>query len=82
VTDGGDRDRLLSALRAELAWPGHPAVLVIEDVHWADDATLDALRFLIRRVAGLPAVLILTYRDDELSREHALHGLLGQASPQ
>lgn len=80
VTDGGDRDRLLSALRAELDWPQHPAVLVIEDVHWADDATLDALRFLVRRIAGLPAVLVLTYRDDELGRDHALHGLLGLAS--
>jgi len=47
-------------------------VLVIEDVHWADDATLDALRYLIRRIGNLPAVLVLTYRDDELSREHAL----------
>ena len=80
VTDGHDRDRLLSALRAELDWPGHPAVLVIEDVHWADDATLDALRYLIRRIGGLPAVLVLTYRDDEVSREHALAGLLGQAA--
>ncbi|HEY2281753.1 MAG TPA: tetratricopeptide repeat protein, partial [Streptosporangiaceae bacterium] len=80
VTDGSDRDRLLAALRAELDWSGHPAVLVIEDVHWADDATLDVLRFLARRVAALPAVLILTYRDDELHREHPLHGLLGLVS--
>jgi DNA-binding CsgD family transcriptional regulator/tetratricopeptide (TPR) repeat protein len=80
VTDGGDRDRVLAALRAELTWPEHPTVLVIEDVHWADDATLDALRYLIRRIADLPAVLVLTYRDDELNREHPLHGLLGQAS--
>ena len=68
VTEGGDRDRLLTALRAELSWPEHPAVLVVEDVHWADDATLDALRYLIRRMAGLPAVLVMTYRDDELGR--------------
>ena len=80
VTDGSDRDRVLAALRAELTWPEHPTVLVIEDVHWADDATLDALRYLIRRIADLPAVLVLTYRDDELNREHPLHGLLGQAS--
>jgi len=80
VTDGHDRDRLLSALRAELDWPEHPAVLVIEDVHWADDATLDALRYLIRRIGSLPAVLVLTYRDDELSRDHPLTGLLGQAA--
>src|ERR1700744_1182017 len=80
VTDGSDRDRLLAALRAELDWAGHPAVLVIEDVHWADDATLDALRYLARRIAALPAVLVLTYRDDELHREHPLHGLLGLVS--
>jgi DNA-binding CsgD family transcriptional regulator/tetratricopeptide (TPR) repeat protein len=80
VTDGSDRDRVLAALRAELTWPEHPTVLVIEDVHWADDATLDALRYLVRRIAGLPAVLVLSYRDDELTREHPLHGLLGQAS--
>jgi DNA-binding CsgD family transcriptional regulator/tetratricopeptide (TPR) repeat protein len=80
VTDGSDRDRVLSALRTELTWPEHPTVLVIEDIHWADDATLDALRYLIRRIADLPAVLVLTYRDDELNREHPLHGLLGQAS--
>jgi DNA-binding CsgD family transcriptional regulator len=80
VTDGSDRDRVLAALRAELTWPEHPTILVIEDVHWADDATLDALRYLTRRIADVPAVLVLTYRDDELDREHALHGLLGQAS--
>ncbi|HYV77251.1 MAG TPA: AAA family ATPase, partial [Streptosporangiaceae bacterium] len=80
VMDGRERDRVLTALRTELTWPDHPTVLVIEDVHWADDATLDALRYLIRRIADLPAVLILTYRDDELNREHPLHGLLGQAS--
>ena len=80
VLDGSDRDRLHAALRAELSWHEHPTVLVIEDIHWADDATLDALRYLIRRIADLPAVLVLTYRDDELNREQALHGLLGQAS--
>ncbi len=80
VADGSERDRVLTALRTELTWPEHPTVLVIEDVHWADDATLDALRYLVRRIADLPAVLVLTYRDDELNREHPLHGLLGQAS--
>ncbi len=80
LSDGGDRDRLLAALHAELDWAEHPAVLAVEDVHWADEATLDALRYLIRRIAVLPAVLVLTYRDDELGRDHGLQGLLGQAS--
>jgi DNA-binding CsgD family transcriptional regulator/tetratricopeptide (TPR) repeat protein len=80
LADGGDRNRLLDALRAALSWVGHPTVLVVEDVHWADEATLDALRYLVRRVAGLPAVLVLTYRDDEIGREHPLQHLLGLVS--
>ena len=80
LTEGGDRHRVYDALRAELTRAPHPAVLVIEDVHWADEASLDALRFLVRRVERLPAVLVLTYRDDELSREHPLRHLLGQVS--
>ena len=79
VQDGSDRDRTLAALRSELAWAQHPTVLVVEDVHWADDATLDVLRYLVRRIAHLPAVLVLTYRDDELTRDHPLHEVLAQA---
>lgn len=80
LRDGSDQDRVLAALRGELDWPGHPTVLVMEDVHWADEATLDALQFLVRRVARLPAVLLLTYRDDELTHEHPVQGLLGMVS--
>jgi predicted ATPase len=68
VLDGGDRDRLLAALRAELDWPDHPAVLVVEDVHWADDATLDALRYLIRRIAGLHGLLGQASRSEQVRR--------------
>lgn len=76
VTEGGDRHRVHEALLEEL----RGAVLVVEDVHWADEASLDALRFLVRRMERLPALLVLTYRDDELSREHPLRHLLGQVS--
>ncbi|MFF4054531.1 ATP-binding protein [Streptomyces sp. NPDC001668] len=76
VTEGGDRHRVHEALLEEL----RGAVLVVEDVHWADEASLDALRFLVRRAERLPALLVLTYRDDELSREHPLRQLLGQVS--
>jgi DNA-binding CsgD family transcriptional regulator/tetratricopeptide (TPR) repeat protein len=80
LESGGDRNRLLDALRAELSWSGHPTVLVVEDVHWADEATLDVLRYLVRRVAALPVVLVLTYRDDEIGRDHPLRQLLGLIS--
>jgi DNA-binding CsgD family transcriptional regulator/tetratricopeptide (TPR) repeat protein len=71
----GDREEVFDALREELS--RRPAtVLIVEDVHWADEATLDALRFLARRIDDLPSVLVLTYRD-ELERDHPLNRLLG-----
>ncbi|WP_394428405.1 ATP-binding protein [Streptomyces sp. SGAir0957] len=80
LRDASDRHRVHEALRAELAGAPHPAVLVVEDVHWADEASLDALRYLVRRVEKLPAVLVLTYRDDQLGRGHPLRQLLGLVS--
>ena len=75
----GERDQVMDALLEELQQPP-PSTLVVEDVHWADEATVDTLRFLVRRIAKLPVVLLLTYRDDELSRDHPLTQLLGDAS--
>ncbi|HEY8474252.1 MAG TPA: AAA family ATPase [Natronosporangium sp.] len=77
---GGDRDRVLVALHEELDQPNRPTVLAIEDVHWADEATGDALRYLVRRIATLPAVVLLTYRDEELTEDHPLRQLLGLAA--
>ncbi|MEV5965250.1 AAA family ATPase [Kribbella sp. NPDC051952] len=57
-----------------------PTVLVIEDVHWADDATLDLLRYLARRVDQLRLVVVLTFRDDEIDARHPLRLLLGALS--
>ena len=76
----GDRDTLFAALLDELDWTGHATVLVVEDVHWADEATLDLLRYLVRRVADLSAVLLLTYRDDEVDGGHPLRRLLAGAA--
>jgi len=47
-----------------------PVVAVVEDAHWADEATLDLLVFLGRRVADSPAVVLVTYRDDEVGPGH------------
>jgi DNA-binding CsgD family transcriptional regulator/tetratricopeptide (TPR) repeat protein len=78
--ESGDQGRVSDSLRAELDWPEHPTVLVVEDAHWADEATLDVLRFLVRRIASLPAVLVITYRDGELTRSHPLQQVLGLAA--
>jgi DNA-binding CsgD family transcriptional regulator/tetratricopeptide (TPR) repeat protein len=54
------------------------SVLVLDDVHWADEATLDVLRLLVRRVESVPALVIATYRDVELDRTHPLRRMLGE----
>jgi len=53
-----------------------PAILIIEDVHWADHATMDLLKFLVRRIAFIPCLLCLSYRDDEVTLGHPLSTLL------
>jgi ATP/maltotriose-dependent transcriptional regulator MalT len=56
-----------------------PVVLVIEDMHWADQSTMDLLAFLIRNQWSLDGVLIVaTYRSDDLHRTHPLRPLLAE----
>lgn len=76
LREGADRARLFEAVLQE-AGREPPTVLVLEDVHWADAATLDLVRFLGRRIASVPALLLLTYRDDELDPGHGLRAVLG-----
>ena len=54
-----------------------PVIAVVEDAHWADEATLDLLRFVGRRLAGTGGLLVVTYRDDELPFEHPLRTVVG-----
>jgi DNA-binding CsgD family transcriptional regulator/tetratricopeptide (TPR) repeat protein len=54
-----------------------PAVAVFEDVHWADEATLDLLLFVGRRIADCGGLVVATYRDDEVGRDHPLRMVLG-----
>lgn len=76
------RDRLFDATLAALVRPEPLRVLVVEDAHWADDATLDLLRFLGRRVRDVPALIVVTYRDDELDPTGPLQHALGQLAAQ
>ena len=57
-----------------------PYLLVIEDAHWADDATLDLLRHLARRVHGCHAVVVVTYRPEDVGRGGGLPLVLGDAA--
>ncbi|HUG14111.1 MAG TPA: BREX system ATP-binding domain-containing protein, partial [Thermomicrobiales bacterium] len=53
-----------------------PLVLVLEDLHWSDPASLDLLRYLARQLQQHPILLVATYRADEVTAEHPLYPLL------
>lgn len=68
--------RFHALLLEELAAPPRPTLLVLEDVHWADQATVDAVSVIGRRIVAVPAVLILTVRTGELDPGHLLPAAL------
>ncbi len=72
-----DRHRIISAFLALLRADGGPWIAVLEDVQWADEATLEVLKVVGRRAAQLRAIVIATYRDDEVGPDHPLSIALG-----
>jgi predicted ATPase/DNA-binding CsgD family transcriptional regulator len=75
--DGDAREELFRAILTALAARQEPVVVIGEDAHWADGASLDILRFLGRRIGELRFLHVVTYRDDELGGNHPLRLILG-----
>jgi DNA-binding CsgD family transcriptional regulator/tetratricopeptide (TPR) repeat protein len=71
---------VVAALVEELPRRG-PALLVVEDLHWADEATLDVVRLLGRRIESMPLLVVLSYRDEHVDRGHPLRIVLGDLPP-
>ena len=79
LSAGAAQEELFAAFLDELTAPDPhrpSSVVVVEDAHWADEATLDWLTFLGRRIERLSALLVVTYRDDEVGPEHPLRRAL------
>jgi DNA-binding CsgD family transcriptional regulator/tetratricopeptide (TPR) repeat protein len=76
---GGEctRERIFVAALEELERAGSTTLAIFEDVHWADEATLDLLKFIGRRIHRTQAMLIATYRDDEVGPRHPLRSVVG-----
>jgi DNA-binding CsgD family transcriptional regulator/tetratricopeptide (TPR) repeat protein len=74
----GERARLFEAVLSELRETRRPKLFVVEDAHWADEATLDLLKFVGRRIAQAPCLLVVTWRDDEVDAMHPLRRLTSQ----
>jgi DNA-binding CsgD family transcriptional regulator/tetratricopeptide (TPR) repeat protein len=77
LTGGGPRDLAFTAFLASITGGRQPSLVVFEDVHWADDATFDLLRFLGRRVGSARSLIVATYRDDEVGPSHRLRAVMG-----
>jgi DNA-binding CsgD family transcriptional regulator/tetratricopeptide (TPR) repeat protein len=75
LNSNADRQSIFSTCFLELQ--NRSTIVVFEDIHWADESTLDLIKFLGRRIQRTPSLIILTYRDDELSAGHPLRLVLG-----
>ena len=74
---GSARELLFAALLRQISEPARLDVIVVDDVHWADEATVDLLRFLGRRLRDRAVLLIVTYREEGLDPDHPLRLALG-----
>ena len=72
------RGAIFSTMLDLLSDGAQASLLVIEDMHWADEATLDLIKFLGRRIAQAKVLVILTYRDDEIDAHNHLRMVLGE----
>jgi DNA-binding CsgD family transcriptional regulator/tetratricopeptide (TPR) repeat protein len=74
----GAKPYQIAAAMVRTAQANRGTIIVLEDLHWADEATLDVLSLLGRRIEAIPALVIATYRDDELDRTHPLRRIFGE----
>jgi DNA-binding CsgD family transcriptional regulator/tetratricopeptide (TPR) repeat protein len=80
VLHGAPRATLFRGILRAITGVRTPALMIIEDAHWADEATLDLIRYLTRRLGAARAMLLVTYRDDEVGVSHPLRILLGDVA--
>jgi len=76
-----ERSALFAGFFRELSKQKEKIIIVFEDIHWADEATLDFIKFFVRRIAQLSCLFILTYRDNEIHSQHPLRNVLGHLPP-
>jgi DNA-binding CsgD family transcriptional regulator/tetratricopeptide (TPR) repeat protein len=82
VRAGTPRDDVFDAVLRWMRDSRELLAVVVEDVQWADEATLDLLRFLTRRLRDLPVLLVVTFRDDALAPSDTLRMALGELAGQ
>ena len=81
ISNINDRVELFTGFLHQLENQKETTLVVIEDVHWADEATTDFIKFFARRITKFHCLFILTYRDTEIDSQHPLRNVLGQMPP-
>jgi len=76
-----ERSELFLKFFYELSKQKEKILIVFEDIHWADEATLDFIKFFARRIVQLRCLFILTFRDDEINSPYTFKNVLGELSP-
>ncbi|HTE85899.1 MAG TPA: AAA family ATPase, partial [Dehalococcoidia bacterium] len=77
LTGGRGRTELFATVAAALRSAARPLLVIFEDVHWADQPTLDLVRYLGRRAERLPALMVATFREEEAGAGTQLSIVLG-----
>jgi len=76
-----DRSVLFAKFFQTIANHEWPVIILFEDIHWADAATLDFIKFFTRRISQTHCLFLCTFRDNEVHSQHALKNLPGELSP-
>src|SRR6476620_2709450 len=76
-----ERSELFLKFFHELSHQKEKILIVFEDIHWADEATLDFIKFFSRRITQLRCLFILTFRDNEINPRHPLRNAFSDLSP-
>lgn len=71
------RVAIFSAFLNYLESTSNLKIVIIEDIHWADESTFDLIKFLAKRINRAHSILILSYRDEEIDSEHPLRSIFG-----
>ncbi len=82
VSNIDDRTVLFASILKRISRSSLPVILIFEDIHWADEATLDFIKFLARRIKLLKCLFILTYRDENSFLNRLATSIASELSPE
>jgi DNA-binding CsgD family transcriptional regulator/tetratricopeptide (TPR) repeat protein len=77
IASAPGRHEIFNACLDQFTRLPYPSIVIFEDMHWADEATLDLIKFLGRRLDRMRVLIIVSYRDDEVNEKHPLRTVIG-----